>query len=241
MALAVQHDAAPAAGPETAPQLSLRPRHILIGYSMRSGSTLLSHILGQHSLIDAHSDLSSFAALARLVTQAPPTRHVCVKPMDLFYLTDQPGLLQRFNRFIWITRDPRDSYLSTMESGYAYLFWPPGLRRAGIDTGLLARWERITRRYLQRPELWHLVRYEDLAADPDATLASVFKYLGLPTEHLLPFDRFRLRNGGDYKLRRSSSVHADSIGRWRETLTPAQREVFADRLGPAMRLLGYEP
>lgn len=143
--------------------LSIRPRRILIGYSMRSGSTLLSHILNQHSLIDAHSDLSAFGALLRLTSGKVQTRHLCVKPMDIFYLSELPALLGRFDRFIWLTRDPRDSYFSTVESGYAYLLWPPGRRRAGIDTGLLRRWERITRRYFERSALWQLVRYEDLA------------------------------------------------------------------------------
>ncbi|MFW6244159.1 MAG: hypothetical protein ACOC15_03385, partial [Desulfovibrionales bacterium] len=38
---------------------------VIIGYSMRSGSTLLSHILGGHSQIRAYSDISSSWALLR--------------------------------------------------------------------------------------------------------------------------------------------------------------------------------
>lgn len=221
--------------------LSLRPRRILIGYSMRSGSTLLGHVLGQHSLIDSYSDISAFGALARLAMKQAPDRHLCVKPMDIFYLSRHPGLMQTFDRFIWLTRDPRDSYLSTVESGYAYLLWPPGRRVAGLDTGLLHRWRRITGNYLARPDLWRLVRYEDLASDPQGTLQELFDYLGIPAEELLPFERFNLRHGGDYKIRQSWTVHASSVERWRSRLNEEQRGVFASVLGPTMKALGYEP
>lgn len=217
------------------------PRRILIGYSMRSGSTLLTHVLGQHSAIDAYSDLSAFGALARLAGKRTGPRHLCVKPMDVFYLSSRSGLLDSFDRFIWLTRDPRDSYLSTVESGYAYLLWPPGKKVAGIDTGLLRRWQRITRNYVTRPDLWHRVRYEDLAADPESTLNGLFDYLDIPAEALLPFERFKLRRGGDYKIRNSSTVHAASVARWRSELSEEQRRVFASILGPTMEALGYEP
>jgi hypothetical protein len=241
MALAIQPPPDAIAEDTIDRPLSIRPRRILIGYSMRSGSTLLSHVLGQHSQIESYSDLSAFGALARLAMKPSPGRHLCVKPMDVFYLSQHPRLMPQFNRFVWLTRDPRDSYLSTVESGYAYLLWPPGRRIVGIDTGLLRRWQRITQRYLACPDLWHRVRYEELTSRPDEVLGSLFDYLGIPSEELLPFDRFKLRRGGDYKIRDSSNIHSSSVQRWKAELNDEQRELFASMLGPTMKKLGYEP
>jgi hypothetical protein len=51
-------------------------------------------------------------------------------------------LFDHFDRYVWLVRDPRDSYLSAVESGYAYLFWPRGKKEMGIDVGLLKRWKK---------------------------------------------------------------------------------------------------
>ena len=99
---------------------------ILIGYSMRSGSTLLQHILDQHSAVRSYSDISSFPALASAWLGLPSKGHCLLKPMDLFYLLPGNKFFASFDRNVWLVRDPRDSYLSAVESGYAYLFWPLG-------------------------------------------------------------------------------------------------------------------
>ena len=214
--------------------------HILIGYSMRSGSTLLQHVLDQHSQVRAFSDLSSFPALLRLRAGRSYDAHVCIKPMDVFYLGRRPRLEPHFDKRIWLARDPRDSYLSTRSSGYAYLLWPPGRRVHGIDVGLLRRWKRIYRQYFQQPERWHLITYESLVRDPDRALAELLDYLDLNAEQLLPFKTpFRKLNGGDYKLSQTRTVNPESAGRHREELTSDQQAVFRAYLGPEMERLGY--
>ncbi len=86
-----------------------------------------------------------------------------------------------------------------------------------------------------------MVRYEDLTARPEIVLEGLFNYLGIQSEELLPFDRFKLRRGGDYKIRDSSNIHAASVYRWKSELNDEQRGVFASILGPTMKKLGYEP
>lgn len=216
-------------------------RRVLIGYSMRSGSTLLQHVLGQHSRLRAFSDLSSGLALLRLVLGSAPRHGLCVKPVDLFYLHRALSLERYFDRFVWLTRDPRDAYLSSIESGYAYLLRRRGEVEAGIDTGLLDRWKRIHRVYFDAPERWHLVRYEDLVASPEEVLGAIQDYLGLPRERLLPFDPFKLPHGGDFKVRETRTVHGNSVGRHRGRLTAGQYRVFEERLGEQMARLGYAP
>ena len=215
------------------------PLRILIGYSMRSGSTLLAHILGQHSALTAYSDVSSLYVLGRMAMGVPVHGNVCVKPPDIVYLTKQADITHHFNRFVWITRDPRDSYLSAIKSGYAYLFRRPGRTVSGIDVGLLQRWRRVHRHILTGAHRWHVVRYEDLVTDPEPTLGRLLGYLDLPPERLLPFPRFSVLNGGDYKVQHTRDVRASSVRRYRKVLTPAQLRVFERHLSGPMRSLGY--
>ena len=212
---------------------------ILVGYSMRSGSTLLQHILDQHSEVRACSDVSSLPALAAAWLGLRKRGCRLIKPVDLLYLLPGSRQCHGFDRYVWLARDPRDSYLSAVESGYAYLFWPRGKKEEGIDVGLLKRWKQIARRYLAQPGQWHLVRYEDLVRDPDRTLTALLDYLALSPEQLLPFSRFNLLNGGDYKLRSTSTVTATSLHRHTRQLTPGQRGVFSRDLGPELEAFGY--
>lgn len=214
---------------------------ILIGYSMRSGSTLLQHILAQHSAVRSCSDVSSLPALAAAWLGLGKTGHRLIKPVDLLYLLPGNGQLKGFDRYVWLVRDPRDSYLSAVESGYAYLFWPRGRKEQGIDVGLVKRWQRIARRYLASPDTWHLVRYEDLVQDPDGTLTALLDYIALPPQQLLPFSRFNLFNGGDYKLRSTATVKTSSLYRHTQQLSPKQQDVFRRYLAPELEAFGYTP
>jgi hypothetical protein len=211
----------------------------LIGYSMRSGSTLLQHVLGGHSRLQAYSDLSALPLLAGQLLGLRPLRGACIKPMDLLYLQERFDFYRRFDRFLWITRDPRASYLSTVESGYAYWFWRRGERESGIDVGLLRRWLRIYRHFFEHRERWHLVRYEDLVRDPEPTLRGILDYLELPYEQLYPFPRFKRLRGGDYKIVAHSNFTTRSAARHRRELGPEQDAVFTRHLGEAMQALGY--
>lgn len=215
---------------------------VLIGYAMRSGSTVLTHVLGGHSRVRAYGDLSSLGAWPRLLLSRGGDTLV-VKPPDLVFLQDGTGPLRWFDRGIWLVRDPRDSYLSSLESGYAYLFRRPGPFEAGIDVGLLHRWARIQRCYLAHARQWYLLRYEDLVRTPYATLAELQDWLELPRETLLPF-RFRRRDllhGGDYKVARTRHFSSAGTGRHRGELTDEQQAVFRWHLGTEMDALGYPP
>jgi hypothetical protein len=213
---------------------------ILIGYSMRSGSTLLQHMLNEHSRLRSFSDVSSLPVLMGIACGVR-VDDVCVKPPDLVYLHGDAGLLRPFDRRIWLARDPRDSYLSSVESNYPYLFWPRGRMVEGIDVGLLHRWKRVYRRYFGGPHRWHLVKYEDLAQRPAETMRALFDYLGLDYEDVLQPRPFRWSSGGDTKLAKNPKVHAKSVGRHAGVLSDAQMALFADGLGGEMRALGYDP
>lgn len=214
---------------------------ILIGYHQRSGSTLLQHMLNGHSKIRSYSDANSFLLLPALLSGYTPEGNVCVKPMDNFFLFRSRLLYRRFDKFIWLARDPRDSYLSALEAGFAYgsSLWLPGKKLHGIDVGLLHRWKRVYRQYFTLKNRWHLVRYEDLVSNPDPVLHDLFEYLELPYEKVYPFEKFNLAAGGDPKLVKTKTIHKKSVHRYQERMTGPQLRVFKKLLGKEMRALGY--
>ncbi|MGK0186738.1 MAG: hypothetical protein ACI9R3_002521 [Verrucomicrobiales bacterium] len=207
---------------------------------MRSGSTLLQHILHQHPTIKSYSDLNSLLVLPPLICGVPMD-NICVKPMDLFFLGRSIFFRNRFDRFVWITRDPRDSYVSSMEYKWASASCRKGKRVNGVATGMLKRWKRVYRHYFKEPDRWHLVRYEDLATHPKETTGKLLDYLGLPPANVLEFDQFKGLGGGDMKLRKENTVHRKSVYRFRKTLTLEQQQVFTDMIAPEMEMLGYNP
>lgn len=218
------------------------PTNILIGYAMRSGSTLLQHILNEHSHLQAYSDLNSLFVLPPALAGLHSRQKQVIKPLDLFYVYTRSPFYERFDKFIWIARDPRDSYLSAEEAGpiYQYLFWKPGERQHGIDLGLLERWRRTYHHFFDDERRWHLIRYEDLVNRPRKTLKRLFTYLEVPFEKVYPFRRFRLFSaGGDYKLRKTRDIHSKSVGRHRDDLSDVQQSLFRKLLGTQIRKLGY--
>jgi hypothetical protein len=220
----------------------ITPANILVGYSMRSGSTLLQHLLDQHSQIHAYSDFNSLFVLPSALLGKRSSYHRVIKPLDLFYLYSRSPFYKRFDKFIWIARDPRDAYLSAEEAGplYKYFLWLPGKRRFGIDTGLLRRWKRTYRHYLRNQERWFLIKYEDLVTQPRIVLKKLFRFLEVPFEKVFPFQPFSLfPAGGDYKLGKTSSVHTKSVGRFHTGLNAKQKRLFRNLLGREIKQLGY--
>ena len=214
---------------------------ILIGYHQRSGSTLLQHILNGHSKIRSFSDANSLLVLPAILSGYTPPENICVKPMDNFFLFRPRLLYRRFDKFIWLARDPRDSYLSSLEVGYAYgpSLWLPGKKLHGIDVGLLKRWRLVYRQFFNNRSRWHLVRYEDLVSNPEPVLKDLFNYLEVPYEKVYPFEKFNFAAGGDPKLTKTKTIHKKSIHRYTSKMSRLQQRVFEKILGKEMRSLGY--
>ena len=161
--------------------------------------------------------------------------------MDILYLISIRLIYRRFDKFIWLARDPRDSYLSALEVGFAYgsSLWLPGKKLHGIDIGLLKRWKRIYRQYFRKRNRWHLVRYEDMVQNPKMVLKHLFDYLELPFEGVYPFEPFNRAAGGDPKLSKTRTIHRKSVQRYKDNLTALQKRVFKKFLGKEMKALGY--
>lgn len=87
----------------------------------------------------------------------------------------------------------------------------------------------------------HVVRYEELRAEPHATLSRIFAWIGLrvPDGDLARWvEKNRFENMA--RTGPGEFVRSASPGAWRENLRPEEQAVLDDLLAPKLRELGYE-
>ena len=115
----------------------------------------------------------------------------------------------------------------------------------------LLSWSRHVTSWLEAGLPLHLVRYEDLLADPAAAFGEILRFAGLDpdparlaeaVEHAR-FDRLRAqeeREGFREKgLASPSFFRSGTAGGWRAALTPSQVQALAVAHGPVMARFGY--
>ncbi|WP_129676351.1 sulfotransferase domain-containing protein [Candidatus Chloroploca sp. Khr17] len=116
----------------------------------------------------------------------------------------------------------------------------------------MGSWSQHVTSWLDQTDLpVHLVRYEDLHADPEATFAGILEAAGLPVdaERLAAaltqsrFDRLQAQEeAAGFKERLMGAPRFFRRGQaasWQEELTPAQIERIVADHGPVMARLGY--
>ena len=99
-------------------------------------------------------------------------------------------------------------------------------------SALAAAWEA-------RRDRAHLVRYEDLVLEPEATIASMLSYLGLDAGPAGAMAGALTDRGAETEWHRTTPDPAASIGRWRTDLTEGVRGACEDALAPELRAFGY--
>jgi hypothetical protein len=95
---------------------------------------------------------------------------------------------------------------------------------------------------MSRRDRAELVRYEDLATDPEGTLARVLPYLGVDDDRATV--QTMVRAAFDHPAtaqHRTSSTVDESIGRWKSDLPESLHPVVGESLDPVLAELGYEP
>jgi Sulfotransferase family len=102
--------------------------------------------------------------------------------------------------------------------------------------GVLRRWE-------ERKDHAHLVRYEDLLTEPEATLKTVFDFVGVdPSPDVVRQTLERARNDApSMDHHRTAADPAATIGRWREDLSDELITACTESLDPVLEAFGYEP
>lgn len=129
-------------------------------------------------------------------------------------------------RILRLTRDPRDSARSAVGMGWA------GNVFHGVES-----WTRTERSWQAfeaggHPNPVHRLRYEDLVAEPEARLAELCDFVGVP------YDPGLLAYPGTTTYDRPD---ASLAFQWRRKQTPAELALVEHRLGPLLVQSGYEP
>jgi hypothetical protein len=195
---------------------------------------------------DAARRLRRTLSIARRVGLVAGVRGVEQTP-EMAYLADVVALAYPEARIVHIVRDGRDVACSLLERGWLRAgrdgaddaglpygreprFWVEPARAAAFREATDARraawaWRRyVSAARAARAGVFEL-RYEHLAADPDATAAELGDYLGAPVVPLATALR---------------AVHASSVGRWRRDLSAEQLADVLDEAGDLLRELGYD-
>jgi protein-tyrosine sulfotransferase len=95
----------------------------------------------------------------------------------------------------------------------------------------------------RRPGQVHVVRYEDLVADPVSSVGALLAFLGLPDPGDLvgaALARPAEPGFGDWKTWATRAVHTDSVGRWRK-LDRALVGAMLEACAPVLARAGYPP
>jgi hypothetical protein len=187
------------------------------------------------------------AALAREAGK-PAARHYVEKaqPDRVRSSAEVMEELDPRTREILLVRDLRDT-LCSMRSYAAKSgapFGPPG--DPSVEEQL--RWLRHTSGRLladyadRRREAAYLLRYEDLIAEPAATITSVLRFAALDAApETVALMLAALDAHPDMRdAHVTSTSPAESVGRWRRELTPAQQALAEELLRPQLDALGYE-
>jgi len=144
-------------------------------------------------------------------------------------------------RILHMMRDPRDRYASVQTR------WE---RRLGGTGAGMAEWLSSSRfasvnadRY---PDQYRVIRYEDLAARPEATMRDVCEFIDEPYDAAMlgmeGASSFRDQgSNSSYGARPAAAISTDSIGRYREVLSAAQIKFIESVAHKAMQRFEYEP
>lgn len=143
----------------------------------------------------------------------------------LEWVTDELLAAHPDARIIQLIRDPRDVFVEARQK------YGSGAR-LGVVT---ARWLRsahcANRHVAANPESYRVVRYEDLVAAPERSLAALADFIG---EALGP-------STAAAGSREAEAITDHRVGRYRSEIDPSERVVIERLAGPAMDRLGYRP
>jgi hypothetical protein len=154
--------------------------------------------------------------------------------------TPRVGAVERSlpgSAYVFIVRDPRDVLSSQLKRK----FDRPVRTVATHWTRYVARFRRFAARH---PDRTALIRYEDLVADRDAALTTIFGAIGL--DYGEEVVRFYESNASIHGTRHNNApsvgqdLYHTSVGRWRNELDPRQAAKIVRRCRRHMTALGYD-
>ena len=149
-------------------------------------------------------------------------------------------------RELFLVRDFRDMLCSIRSFNEkrgtaAFGFDGPGAEEAYVFDVLAPSVENILREWRARGDTAHLVRYEDLIADPVSTLRGVLEHAGLDSSDARVDDMLAraAEPAPGMAVHRTAAEPQASIGRWRAELDPHLQVVCKRAFGEALTEFGY--
>lgn len=148
---------------------------------------------------------------------------------------------------VLLIRDPRDHALSVMKLNEQRKARGQQLFYESYEN-VAAGWLhtiRDGRLALEASGLSHLtLRYEDLVTKPDVTIRRLEEELNLDLSRATDFHKESFIEAHTQRFKHHDNlknpINANSVGKWRKQMTPAESEVFLKVAGPEMERWGYE-
>lgn len=143
-------------------------------------------------------------------------------------------------RIVQMIRDPRDRYASVRKRHGR------DVPRVGAATGRWLLSTRLARRNLERyPDRYMIVRYEDLAREPEATMRAICAFVGedySPAMLSMEGATDHRDGGGNSSFGDvdSRTISTKAIGRYRTVLSPFELHFIELVAGRALTAVGYE-
>jgi aryl sulfotransferase len=203
------------------------------------------------------------------VLAAEAERPLYYKAHDAYYLTPagEPLFPASATRgAVYVVRDPRavavsmayhfaqpiDAAIAGMDNPEA-LYGGSTRRLSGHLRQRLLRWSNHVDSWLGAPFPVHVLRYEDMQADPNTALGAVAAFLGLPSDRVAiaaaveaaTFSRLQAQEreaGFIEKPRQAAAFFREGrVDGWRQALSPEQAARIVAAHGAVMRRCGYDP
>jgi hypothetical protein len=157
------------------------------------------------------------------------------------YFKSVPALLAMFPdaQFVHLLRDGRDCAASLKKVAWFRRGVPQAAALWVQSVQYGERWAREL-----PPDTYHLIRYEDLVADPRAELERLCEFLGEDFEEAM-LEPHRVADQGvperkTWHANTRAAVTVGSVGRYRATLTPAEIRLFDLVARRPLRRHGYQ-
>lgn len=161
----------------------------------------------------------------RATMRAGKHRWADKNPENVLYLRQWGRLLGDEWLFVHVARNPLDTLASMIETPFP-LTLP---RELEARAALFVRFNQAALNFADiHSERYHLILYEKLVNKPANTLRMLMGWLGETFEcQQLTFNKAPQQIGlEDPKVSRTSSVRAESVGRWRTMLTEQESELI---------------
>lgn len=150
-------------------------------------------------------------------------------------------------RFIQVVRDPRDNF-AALAAGVDEHYGKLGEDRRRTLASLVHRGKLGLRMALENrtaygPERYHLVRYEDLTAEPETTMREIAQFLDIEFDRCLitPTVLGTPTGGNSYDGGRADGIDRRNVGRWRQRICDEDAAVIEFYFADEMKAFGYRP